>query len=104
MRSDKGEWTLTANRAPLSQLITALSGQPEIRGRVFVDQTGLNGEYSFSFHWTPETSSTENQQTPDSISISLFTAIQDQLGLKIERTRADVDTIVIEHIERPSGN
>jgi uncharacterized protein (TIGR03435 family) len=65
-----------------------------------VDQTGLTGRYDFMLKWWPyETQSSNPDAAPD-----LFTAIQEQLGLKLEGVNAMVDVIVIDHVERPTQN
>jgi uncharacterized protein (TIGR03435 family) len=78
-----------------------------------LDKTGLTGKYDFKLEWTPDVSqaptnnATTGQPPPttlDSGGPSLFTAIQEQLGLKLESGKGPVEIIVIDHIERPSGN
>ena len=64
-------------------------------GRVIVDRTGLDGNYAFTLTYT------SNPQ-PDSDRPSIFTALQEQLGLKLESARGPVRVFVIEHIERPT--
>jgi uncharacterized protein (TIGR03435 family) len=70
--------------------------------RPVVDQTGLTGRFDLTLRWTPAElqSSTENADAPP----ELFTAIQEQLGLKLVSTKAPVDVIVIDRVERPSAN
>jgi uncharacterized protein (TIGR03435 family) len=68
--------------------------------RNVIDQTGLNGEYDFSLRWAPDAG--DGDSPPDGPSI--FTALQEQPGLKLESGKAPVDAIVIDHIERPSAN
>ena len=68
--------------------------------RPLVDQTGLTGRYDFTLRYTyDETKSTDPNAPP-----GLFTAIQEQLGLKLQPTKALVDVFVIDHVERPSPN
>lgn len=68
--------------------------------RPIVDQTGLTGKYDFSFHYTyDEVHSTDPNAAP-----GLFTAVEEQLGLKFEPTKAPVGVFVIDHIEPPSAN
>jgi len=62
-----------------------------------VDQTGLSGFYDFSLSWTPTDSPNQSVEPP---AMSLFDAIQDQLGLKLELRKAPVDRIIIDHIDR----
>jgi uncharacterized protein (TIGR03435 family) len=69
-------------------------------GKPVVDQTGLTGRFDFTLKWTREqTPSTDPNAAP-----GLFTALQEQLGLKLEPVKAPVDVIVIDHVERPSPN
>ena len=76
---------------------------PEI-GFVIVDRTGLAGVYNFDLKWTPENGvSSETTQT-EGAGPSLFSAIQEQLGLKLESTNAPVKVLVIDHLEMPSEN
>jgi uncharacterized protein (TIGR03435 family) len=69
--------------------------------RPIVDKTGLTGKYDLSLEWTPD-------NTPDNSPLaggpSLFTAIQEQLGLKLISTHGPVKTLVIDHVEPPSPN
>ena len=67
-----------------------------------VDQTGLQGTYDFSLIWTPTDKPDESVEPPG---VSLFDAIQDQLGLKLELRKAPVDRLIIDHIDRvPTEN
>jgi uncharacterized protein (TIGR03435 family) len=68
--------------------------------RQIVDQTGLKGAYDFDLIWTP----TEDPESSDATRPSLFTAVEEQLGLRLVATRAQVDALVIERIERPTAN
>jgi len=83
-------------------------------GRTVVDETGLTGKYDYKLDWTPDdapppmaASGAGGQQQstlPDASGPSLFTALQEQLGLKLETKKAMSDVIVIDHIEQPSAN
>jgi uncharacterized protein (TIGR03435 family) len=64
-------------------------------GRTVVDRTGLTGPMDFSLTW-----STEN--TPDSTAPSIFTAVEEQLGLKLVPARGPVDVLVVDAAERPT--
>ena len=66
-----------------------------------IDKTGLTGTYNLKFEATPEYRINKDPQPED---ISLFDAVQDQLGLKLERQRAGIEVLVVDHIERPSEN
>jgi uncharacterized protein (TIGR03435 family) len=72
-----------------------------ILGRNVIDQTGLSGSYKFSLRWTPDDQSANATGTSPP---SIVTAIQEQLGLKLESTRGPVEILVIDHAEKPSAN
>jgi uncharacterized protein (TIGR03435 family) len=104
-----GRGKLAGTSAKVSLFAFLLSRQPELGGRRVLDRTGLKGNYTFKFEWTPETLAAsaqpnESAPAPDPSGTSLFSALREQLGLKLESTKAPVDTFVIEHIEKPSGN
>ena len=112
LRIEKGQ--LIAQGIPFENLAMLLSFQ---LGRTVLDQTGLKGNYDISLRWTPDDSQAAMSQgpdggkpgpdsalPPDSSGPSIFTAIQEQLGLKLESTKGPVEIIVIDHIERPSEN
>jgi uncharacterized protein (TIGR03435 family) len=62
-----------------------------------VDETGLTGRYDLVLKWTPDELATNEPNAPPSI----FTAVQEQLGLKLELTKGPRDVLVIDHLERP---
>jgi uncharacterized protein (TIGR03435 family) len=64
-------------------------------GRSVVDRTGLTGRFDFSLRWAPEGSN-------DTEAPSIFTAVQEQLGLKLEPARGPVDVLVVDGAERPT--
>jgi uncharacterized protein (TIGR03435 family) len=68
--------------------------------RPIVDQTALAGRYDFTLKWTPDEATTSDPNAPP----GLFTAIQEQAGLKLEPEKTPVEVLVIDHIERPSAN
>ena len=72
--------------------------------RVVVDQTGLAGEFDFDLEWTPDQWKLDaSPQTPNLPNgPSLFTALPEQLGLKLESTRGRVEVLVIDSVERPT--
>ena len=75
-------------------------GMQAYMDRPVVDETGLPGRYDFTLRWTPDNVPTNEPGAAPGI----FTAIQEQLGLKLEATRGSADVLVIDHIERPSPN
>ena len=68
-------------------------------GCVVVDKTGLTGNYNFTLKWTPE-----NAEATDASGPSIFTAVQEQLGLKLEPTKVPTRVLVVDSIERPTEN
>jgi uncharacterized protein (TIGR03435 family) len=88
---------------PASQLATALGGQS---GRMVVDRTGLTGSWDFELNFAPE----QRGQAPgadapavDPNAPSFFTAVQEQLGLKLESTKGPVEVLVIDSVEQPTA-
>jgi uncharacterized protein (TIGR03435 family) len=71
--------------------------------RPVLDKTGLTGKYDLSLEWTPD-SMTASDSPSGASGPSLFTAIQEQLGLKLISTHGPVKTLVIDHVEPPSPN
>jgi uncharacterized protein (TIGR03435 family) len=75
-------------------------------GRPVVDKTGLSGAFDLDLTWTPEQGKvgpegTQSQAAPSSDSVFLFTAVREQLGLKLDAQRGPVDVVVIESAKRP---
>jgi uncharacterized protein (TIGR03435 family) len=68
--------------------------------RPIVDQTGLKGRYDFQLKWLTGENHANDQDAPPGI----FTAIQEQLGLKLEPLKAPADVLVVDGAERPSAN
>lgn len=69
-------------------------------GRTVVDGTGLKGSFSDDLSWSPE----QALQDSDSNAPSIFTAIDEQLGLKVESRKSPVGLLVIDRIELPTEN
>jgi len=75
--------------------------------RPTVNKTGLEGKFDFTLDWAPDESQYggEVQRAPDDTPLPpLFTAIQEQLGLKLEAKRGDVNAMVIDRVEKPIAN
>jgi uncharacterized protein (TIGR03435 family) len=100
---------LIGKNVPVSQLATSLSLQ---FGRAVIDKTGLAGRYHFDLVYTPEArdglfgellpkepAPAANPDRP-----AIFTALQEQLGLRLESTRGFVNVVVIDSIQMPSAN
>lgn len=81
-----------------------------VSGRVVIDKTGISGRYHLNLKWTPDDlrapspgAQTAATLPPDS-GPSLFTAIEEQLGLKLEPAKGPVEVLVVDHVEMPSEN
>jgi uncharacterized protein (TIGR03435 family) len=96
---------LPAHNATMAQFAAML--QRAVLDRPVLDKTGLTGKYDFDLEWTPDESQFDGHMPPikpdNSGKPDLFEAIQ-QLGLRLESGKGPVPVIVIDHVERPSGN
>jgi len=114
MRMGRGE--INGQGVPLSFLASVLSQQ---LGRTVLDKTGLKGNYDLTLKWTPEQGEgmmmagpgpggggppPDGAPPPDASGPSIFTALQEQLGLRLEATKAPAEVLTIDHVERPSEN
>ncbi len=104
-----GVLSLVGRNTTLEGVANAL--QSNILDKPVVNQTGLTGRYDFLLKFTPDPSQVANfgglapgNATDPDAPPDIFSAFQQQLGLKLESTKALVDVIVIEKIERPSEN
>jgi uncharacterized protein (TIGR03435 family) len=76
-------------------------------GRVVVDRTGLDGKYDLELNWSPDNGSSafsDGGNNAASIGPSIFTALEEQLGLKLTSAKGPVRSLVIDHLEQPSEN
>ena len=99
-------WTFTGFK------LSAVAGRlSRTLGRHVIDRTGITDEFiiRLAFHpdentpgivWPPE----RDGDTSEPAAASIFTALEEQLGLKVEKTRAPRGFLVIDHVERPSSN
>ena len=85
--------------------------QTAVFDRPVVDQTGLEGKWNFVLKWTPDESQFQGMgmKVPPPTDAAdapppLFTAIQEQIGLKLETGKTDVPVLVLDHVEQPSAN
>lgn len=93
-----GEITMKARNMPIAGLVTELNF---FMDRPVIDQTNLAGKWDFEWRWARDETrvATNPDAAPD-----LFTAIQEQLGLRIDSVKAPIDALIIDHAERPSAN
>ena len=120
IRMGRGE--VSGQGVAASFLASVLSQQ---LGRTVLDKTGLKGKYDFTLKWTPEQGegmvlggpggpgggpppgggpAPDGAPPPDASGPSIFTALQEQLGLRLEATKAPAEVLVIVHVEKPSEN
>jgi uncharacterized protein (TIGR03435 family) len=88
---------LTAHDLPMTSLAKRLAGAVH---RTVIDKTGLSGNFDLAMEWS-------NEDNPDSGAESfpdVFTAVQEQLGLKLQPSKGPVETLVVDHAEMPSEN
>jgi uncharacterized protein (TIGR03435 family) len=95
---------LRASGQTMASFAGMLSGQS---GRKVVDRTNLEGLYDFDLTFTPDQMPTNlppEVPRPDPNGPSIFTALQEQLGLKLEPSTGPLESIVIEQAQKPSEN
>jgi uncharacterized protein (TIGR03435 family) len=103
-----GPGLANASGQPIAQVVQLLA---QFTGRPVVDKSGLTGLYDFDLKWAPESGAGGPLGPPppgasvpaiDPDAPNIYTAVQEQLGLKLENTRGPVDVVVIDRIEKPS--
>lgn len=98
---------MTVRNATLGEFASLMQRYVRL-DRPIVDCTGIAGKYDFKLNWTPDFSQFDgNLPGParnDENAPGLYTAIQEQLGLKLEAAKEPTDVLVIDHVERPSEN
>jgi uncharacterized protein (TIGR03435 family) len=111
-RTSAANGPVTARKVLISEFAKVLSGE---LGRAVLDRTGLTGYFDFTFQWAPDSNRTppgdgdggravDTVPPPDTTGPSLFTAIQEQLGLKLEPSKGPVEILAIDHAEKPDAN
>jgi bla regulator protein blaR1 len=105
-----GRGEMMGSGIPIENFVQSLSS---MLGRVVVNRTGLTGFFDFQLHWTPDAGETgpfgpvPSVQPPapaDPSGPTIFTALQEELGLRLESSKGPVDVLVIDSIEKPSEN
>lgn len=105
-----GRLAIRGTNVPVHVLSDMLENVPEIGGRVVLDKTKLSGNYDFSLKWASmdaaalSAGSAGTATQSDVEGVSLFTAIEEQLGLKLVFSKVPGQVLVIDHIERPTQN
>jgi bla regulator protein BlaR1 len=101
-----GPGRIKAQGLPMNTFVRLLSQQ---LGRTVLDKTGLAGNYDVELQWTQDNipasmMGPDGNPTPEISGPSVFTAIQEQLGLKLESQKGPVEVLVIDHVEPASAN
>jgi bla regulator protein blaR1 len=105
-----GPGNVQASNASMDVLASRiLSRLPEVGDRVVVNKTGLAGNYDFTLKWSPENlppgaGGADNGTPKDDTAPGLFTALEEQLGLKLEAQKGSVETLVVDSIDHPTPN
>lgn len=96
-----GPGQLIARGSPMEMLVQTLTSVPVVTGidRPVIDRTGMQGNYGFALKFAPAGAANADSERPE-----LVTALREQLGLKLEATRAPVDVLVIDSVEKPTAN
>ena len=92
-RTDDGKSQISGKHFPIANMARFLSGQV---GRTVIDKTGLSGKYDFQLTYAPDMG--------DITGPSLFTALQEQLGLKLDAQKGPVEVVVVDSVEKASAN
>jgi bla regulator protein BlaR1 len=98
-----GQGTMLGEAASMADLADKLS---RLLQRPVVNNTGLEGNYDFKLEWTPDPGppAPDGQPVDASLGPSLFAALQQQLGLRLEATKGPVDILIIDRVDKPSEN
>jgi uncharacterized protein (TIGR03435 family) len=101
----RGAGQINISKGTVANLASLLSN---ILGRKVIDKTGLTGDYDMALRWTPDEYERPplkpNGPPPDPNNPSIFTALQEQLGLRLESSRGPVEVIVVDSVQKPSEN
>jgi bla regulator protein BlaR1 len=99
-----GRGTVDCQAIPITSLLEILT---QLAGRTVVDKTGLTGKYDVKLRWSPEDSQRNADaggHATDESDLDFFTALQEQLGLKLIPAKGPVNALIVDHIEKPSDN
>jgi uncharacterized protein (TIGR03435 family) len=88
---------LAAHDLPMASLADTLAG---LVNRTVIDRTGLAGNYDLALKWSPDDASEAQTDSAPSI----FTALQEQLGVKLQSAKGPVETLIVDHVEMPAEN
>jgi uncharacterized protein (TIGR03435 family) len=92
---------LTARAASMDAFADVLTGMRDMANRVVINHTGLAGNYDFQLDWSRDRGDGASQDSPYP---GLFTALEEQLGLRLKSARAQVEVVVVESAQQPTVN
>jgi uncharacterized protein (TIGR03435 family) len=96
------DWRGVPMSAPAGVAYRSLAGHLTVNNRSVIDKTGLAGTFDVHLRWARDPDTPDAPADPGAPSI--FDAVQEQLGLKLEPGRGPVEYMIVDHVERPSGN
>ncbi len=104
MTRQPGHWHVTALNVNMEGFAAGLQGN--VLDQPVIDRTGLSGRFDITLDWAPDEFQSAGNPPSDNDAAfpDLFSALRNQLGLKLERTKGLVDILVIDHLEKPSEN
>jgi uncharacterized protein (TIGR03435 family) len=88
----------SAGATDLARVLTVIADRPVL------DQTGLDGKYDFELQFDQSSTGRGNQRPVDVGKPSIFTAVREQLGLRLDPQRAQMELLVVDHVEKPTDN
>jgi uncharacterized protein (TIGR03435 family) len=102
------DWRGVPMSAPAGVAYRSLAGHLTVNGRPVIDKTGLTGTFDVHLRWArdpdPPAAGAAPSQPLDANAPSIFDAVQEQLGLKLEAGRGPVEYMVVDHVQKPGGN
>jgi uncharacterized protein (TIGR03435 family) len=101
VRTQVGNGTLQAKEMPTAQLLSILGG---IVHREVLDESGIQGVFDIKLDWAPDDVAANPATSVATSKPSIFTALQEQAGLKLESRKVPMQVVVVDRAERPSGN
>ncbi len=103
MRID-GMLHFRAHPSSMASLVRRLSWGKDVEERVVIDKTNLPGFYSFDLTWCPFQEGFDSQEATTCNGPSLFSALREQLGLRLRSGEVTVKTVIIDNLEKPTPN
>ena len=101
---DTGKSTMKGTNVTMAELAASLAARV---GRPVIDKTSLTGRFNFDLSWVPDltlSGGATNSAPPDVSGPSIFTAVQEQLGLRLDSQKGPTEILMIDRAERPSEN